>query len=573
MKKSKKKLKILLLANYSRAFTGFGKAMKNICLALYNDPEIEIIEAANGISAGQDLRLPWKAYGTMTQNAAILNSIKGDPQKERANQYGFYEIDNIIEKERPDVFIGIEDIWAFFEFDKKPWWNTINKVIWTTIDSIPIYPWAVELAPKTDAFMVWASFAQKEMRKLGVSNVDVLHGPVDLTHFKPLSKDKKEQLKKFHKLDDCYIVGFVFKNQLRKSVTNLIDGFEQFKKVKPNAKLLLHTDWSEVQSGWDIPRYLREKGLDNKDFLASYVCHKCNYYFVNSYEGEQKNCPLCRSEKSVFTKTSGKGVSEQQLNEIYNLMDVYCHPFTSGGQEIPLQEAKAAGLITLTTSYSCGLDNCFPSQGGLPLDWKEYREPQTQFIKATTLPESICEQLTAVANMSEEEKNTLISNGLKYVEEEFSVPNVVKKLRQKILSFKPVDWPEKIESVKNTTDFNSFFDENDGEKENRIAVIMKESAGDILMINSMIDNLSELYPDDKIFVVTSPQFFHMIEDHPKVHKMIPYLEGLDNLLFLEGIKEHKGFFKCAWIAGITTQKHLAYLHNGVDKSQFQLYDF
>ena len=43
-------------------------------------------------------------------------------------------------------------------------------------------------------------------------------------------------------------------------------------------------------------------------------------------------------------------------------MDVYCHPFTSGGQELPIQEAKAAGLITLVTEYSCGTDSCYDHQ-------------------------------------------------------------------------------------------------------------------------------------------------------------------------------------------------------------------
>ena len=67
-------------------------------------------------------------------------------------------------------------------------------------------------------------------------------------------------------------------------------------------------------------------------------------------------------------------------------MDVYCHPFTSGGQEIPIQEAKLVELITLVTNYSCGEDHCTKESGGLPLDWSEYREPGTQFIKASTSP-------------------------------------------------------------------------------------------------------------------------------------------------------------------------------------------
>ena len=110
---------------------------------------------------------------------------------------------------------------------------------------------------------------------------------------------------------------------------------------------------------------------------------------------------------SQETSNVKHGVTESQLNLIYNLMDVYCHPFTSGGQEIPIQEAKLTELITLNTNYSCGEDSCTEESGGFPLDWAEYREPGTQFIKASTLPESICAQIEKVFNMSPEQRGVL----------------------------------------------------------------------------------------------------------------------------------------------------------------------
>ena len=106
---------------------------------------------------------------------------------------------------------------------------------------------------------------------------------------------------------------------------------------------------------------------------------------MHAYIGQKKQCPHCSSKDSLETTNISNGVNEKQLNEIYNLMDVYCHPFTSGGQEIPVQEAKLAELITLVTNYSCGEDCCTKESGGLPLDWAEYREPGTQFIKHTLL--------------------------------------------------------------------------------------------------------------------------------------------------------------------------------------------
>ena len=117
------------------------------------------------------------------------------------------------------------------------------------------------------------------------------------------------------------------------------------------------------------------------------------------HDGQGRECPSCYTKDSLSTTNIKEGFPKIQLNEIYNLMDVYCHPFTSGGQEIPVQEAKLTELVTLVTNYSCGEDSCVPESGGLPLGWAEYREPGTQFIKASTDAHSICDQLTKVYEM------------------------------------------------------------------------------------------------------------------------------------------------------------------------------
>ena len=92
-------------------------------------------------------------------------------------------------------------------------------------------------------------------------------------------------------------------------------------------------------------------------------------------------------------------------------MDVYCHPFTSGGQEIPIQEAKLTELITLVTNYSCGEDTSTLESGSFPLDWSEYREHGTQFIKASTSPFSIAKQLSKVFKMKPQKKSDMGKRG------------------------------------------------------------------------------------------------------------------------------------------------------------------
>jgi len=564
-----KKLKVLVHSNHSRLVTGFGKNAKNILLALYNDPDIEVIEAGNGAKFGADLLTPWESYGTHPTNPNILQAIQGDGPKERMASYGFYSIDEIIEKCDPDIYLGVEDIWAFTEYNQKPWWDKINKVLWTTLDSLPILDQALQMEPHCDKMLVWASFAKEEMKKLGHKNVETLHGAVDYTHFYPLNN--RDEIRKKFGLQDQYVIGYVFKNQLRKSVPNLLQGFKIFKKENPKVKtkLLLHTDWGETAQGWDIPRYIKELQVDPNDVLSTYVCHACDFYSVAPYQGEDKDCPRCKKEKAFKTKNSGKGIGEKELNELYNCMDVYCHPFTSGGQELPIQEAKSVGLITLVTEYSCGTDSCYKHQGGIPLKWNEYREPNTQFIKASTCPNDIATQLKRVYEMEETEKDELSLNALKYVKEKFSVETITRQLKNILFSLtKPVAKEEEESPKEKQLNLEDVLGDEGAEK--RIAVVLPESAGDILILNSLMENLKSLYPDKNIYVFTKPEYYQMIEDNPSVHKLLPYQQSLENLLFLEGRGDHKGYFEMAFLPNIGTQRHLNYLHNGKDKTQFEL---
>jgi len=53
-------------------------------------------------------------------------------------------------------------------------------------------------------------------------------------------------------------------------------------------------------------------------------------------------------------------------------------------------EAKLTELITLVTNYSCGEDCCSEDSAGLALEWAEYREPGTQFIKSFYAAQKHC---------------------------------------------------------------------------------------------------------------------------------------------------------------------------------------
>ena len=146
------------------------------------------------------------------------------------------------------------------------------------------------------------------------------------------------------------------------------------------------------------------------------------------------------TSKSVVTVNPVNGVTEEELNEIYNLMDVYCHPFTSGGQEFPIQEAKLTELITLVTNYSCGEEMCQEGAESLPLEWSEYRETGTQFIKASTDPVSIANQLEKVFKMPRKERAKIGKRSRQWAKENFSIEAVGKQIEAFLDSCPKVDF-------------------------------------------------------------------------------------------------------------------------------------
>jgi glycosyltransferase involved in cell wall biosynthesis len=558
------KKKILIHSNNTKALTGFGKHTKNIMRYLQTTKKYEIIEFANGVTWGDEqfqLR-PWKAQGSLPNGAGTINELNKNKDRARAAGYGAETIDEAIKTYKPDIYVGIEDIWGFTGYWNKPWWDKINHMIWTTLDSQPILPLAMEAAPKTKNFYVWASFAEKDMIKAGQGHVKTLHGTVNTNDFYRFTTDDKKRLRSHFGLSDEFIVGFVFRNQLRKSVPNLLEGFKIFKKDCPKAKLLLHTHWAE---GWDIPRLIEEKGIDNNDILTTYFCSECKNYDIRPFVGQKQNCKYCGAKETVNTTNIRQGVDEEQLNQIYNLMDVYCHPFTSGGMEIPIFEAKLTGLITLVTSYSCGEDSCTSESGSFPLDWSEYREPGTQFIKASTYPSSIAKQLKKVWKMESNKRFQLGKKARQWTIDNYSTEVIGKKLEEILDKMPDIDYDfDWDKEQKNKLDLQKLVDEGKS-----LAIVMPQSSSDLLWINSMLSNLKELYPQHKIYIFTKPEFYSFIDDNPNVHKVLPYSPQIDNVFLLEGKTDHKGYFDLAFFPHHNVQTS-NFFHNGEDKKQFQL---
>jgi ADP-heptose:LPS heptosyltransferase len=109
--------------------------------------------------------------------------------------------------------------------------------------------------------------------------------------------------------------------------------------------------------------------------------------------------------------------------------------------------------------------------------------------------------------------------------------------------------------------------------EKRILVVIPESAGDVFMATSLFPSIKELYAEHDLYVSVKSEYFDILHGNPYVHKILEYNVQMDNLLWLEGAGEHKGYFDVAYLIHLGTQRILNYLHNAKDKIAFDIKDF
>jgi len=343
-----RKKKILLHTDFAIAKTGFARAAKALLTYLWKTGKYDIVQYCCSVAwSNPELqRVPWKAFGTLPDNPNETNNYIGSfppEQREfRARQmsYGDYNLDKIIEQERPDIYIGVNDICGVEYAVEKEWFNKLTSVIHTTLDSRPLLPSAVNIAPNIKNYWIWSDFATKDLHAMGHTHVKTMHGAIEDEKFFKISPNQRTKIRHENNIsDETFIIGFVSRNQLRKSFPNLIEGYSIWKKQHPKIKssLLFHTCLSE---GWPIYDIAKEYGVPKEEILVTHVCKFCGKFELKPFQGENAPCKFCNKKDGMVTTSVNLGVSEAQLNEVYNVMDVYCHPFTSGGQEIGIQEAK-----------------------------------------------------------------------------------------------------------------------------------------------------------------------------------------------------------------------------------------
>ena len=427
-----RKKRLLFLTDYAGAFTGFGKQCKLLLSYLYKTGKYEIINAAQGVPKdghGHN-KYPWVTVGTIPNDPNKIQQINQDPNLARAAAYGQLEISNLVKEYKPDVVFAINDTWGSQFVTEQPFFKKIPTVLWNTFDSLPLLPDTITKANEIKNYWTWSDFARKEFHKLGFPHVKNQYPLVNTKNFYKLPEEKIAEIKaRFGLPQDAFIIGFVFRNQLRKLINTQIEAYAMFKKANPEIKntfLYTHTHYGE---GWDIHRLCQQYGVDPREVLCTYICKETRQYFIAPFHGQDIENPITK-RKSLVTVSVGLGVTDEQLNEIYNIFSLYSHPATSGACELPCVEAALTEKIITTCSYSFGEDIIEYNKGSIPIKFTFYTEHGTQFLKSQPSPYDLSKVFKKVYEMKPQSRFKMEQESRKWAIDNYSIEVNGKKVEE-----------------------------------------------------------------------------------------------------------------------------------------------
>ena len=375
-----KKKKILWCGETGFVSSGYGVATKELMRRFYDSGKYELAEHASYI-APNDPRIktiPWKIYGNMPVTPEEHEAYNGNPQ----NQFGFWRFDEVVLNFRPDIVIGIRDHWMDSHILHSPLKKYYSTLMMPTVDSAPqSTEWIADYCD-VDTVLTYTEFSKRVLEEESGYKIKVLDTPglgVNTEVFSPV-QNKYEHNKQYG-LENKIIIGTVMRNQKRKLFSDLFDAFRDFCLKYPqksaNVYLYCHTSYPDL--GWDLPRLIRDSGISHK-ILFTYYCSTCGNFFVSNFQDAKTVCEHCNRPTASLPNVI-KGVSDKQLNHIYNLFDLYIQYAMNEGLGVPLLEASACAVPFMAVNYSA-MESVTRTLDGYPINiGRAFRETESYAIR------------------------------------------------------------------------------------------------------------------------------------------------------------------------------------------------
>lgn len=371
----KRKLKILFNSEATFSSTGYGRIGYELVSRLYNSQKYRVAELASFTECNNvlDHTIGWKFYCNQVNDK--------DPRwpqfcADEANKTNRWRFDKTLLDFQPDIVIDIRDSTMWSWINLSPLRKYFYFISSPSVDSAPQIDDWVSAAMQCDKVIGYTDYAMKVLEEEGGGKINLYKSAYPSVNFKTFFPiQNKAGLRQALGIDpDANIIGFCARNQIRKLIPNLMLGFKEFlDKVKienPNSYnsyyLYLNTTHPDLMQ-WDLSKLLVEYGLTNK-VLFTYLCTKCGKFFPNKFQDIITSCKFCGQVNSAILPRVNYMISSSQLNEVYNLMDVYVQYVNCEGLGMPLIEAAGAGVPVMGIDYS-GVGDAVRRLGGIPLKY------------------------------------------------------------------------------------------------------------------------------------------------------------------------------------------------------------
>jgi glycosyltransferase involved in cell wall biosynthesis len=168
-----------------------------------------------------------------------------------------------------------------------------------------------------------ARMTRLSMPEVAQNLKEIPHG-VDSSIFKPISKEKALKYRKeaLGADEDTFVIANVNRNTTRKQIPYSLLAFKEFRKTVPNSVYYIHAAFHD--QGGDLLLAARDLGFE----LSKDVIFPVNY-------------------------GPGNGVSDYDLNCLYNSADMFLSTHLGEGWGLTISEAMAAGTPVIVPNNTC----------------------------------------------------------------------------------------------------------------------------------------------------------------------------------------------------------------------------
>lgn len=317
-------MKIFWIGDAPTVDTGFGVVSKNILTRLSARGYEIAVQGINetGDNPRQAAKFPFPIYP----------GDKGGPEQ----LYGFNKVWANVHRERPDIVFLMNDPWLIKNYmDIKPpeVGRYAKTVAYYPTDAPPIRQSWLDILNNLDAQVCYSKFAEGVVttsNKGRPENLYQIYHGVDTNTYYPM--DQRVARARLGLDPNLFIFGMVARNQPRKRFDLLAMAFAKFVKDKPdNVKLYFHTAMQDV--GYNIIDLIKQLDLEGRLIVTPDI-------------------------------TPVKGVTDEELNNIYNSFDVNVLISLGDGFGLPVAESMAVGCPQIVSGHSC-LKELVEDHGGL----------------------------------------------------------------------------------------------------------------------------------------------------------------------------------------------------------------